>query len=247
MTKIIQKSGCRCYMHYLKRLLLLNQIIDTAPDVVRFSLIQSSGRLFSLCLPGCTLLIPKYLKAYREMVFKFDKATRTDVPNEVVTAIIHSLGALVALEKRYEDRIEELETFDYVKTNRVAIKVILQNLLQTHSALKNYDHCESILWLFGLYVVEDKLSQLAPISDPIIILLDHIAFRDIRVTSAATDSLSVIAANSKRLGLAQEDMVIIMDRILFAIPDHLSHGKTKKELALTCNIILISNHFNQDL
>ena len=209
---------------------LFDQILDKSADAAKFALIQGCGRIFALCLPGSTILVPKFLKTYKEF------SVRIDVPSEVVTAMIQSMSSLVSFEKRYEETSAESAHFECLKSNRAVIKVILQNLLQTHSSIRNYEHCEAILWLFGLYVIEDKLNQQVPISDPIIILLDNIAFRDVRMACAATDSLSLIAANSKRLGLVQEDIVVILDRILFSVPDHLSHGKNKKEISITSNV-----------
>ena len=158
--------------------------------------------------------------------------------------MIHTLGGLLSTKGilKSTDAILTLSAND-----RLHIRDILHSLLKNQCRLRNLELSESILWMLGLYIVEDSGYPPVSFSDTAMIVLDYISFRDFRVASAATDSLSLIAANCVRLKLSQEDIIVVLDRILFAVPDHLSHGKNKKELALTGKIFLTSVNIGKNI
>ena len=158
--------------------------------------------------------------------------------------MLHTLGGLLATKRplKYTDA-----TFTISAHDRLHIRDILHSLLKNQSHLRNLELSESILWMLGLYIVEDSGYPPVSFSDTAMIVLDYITFRDYRVASAGTDSLSLIAANCARLKLSQEDIIVVLDRILFAVPDHLSHGKNKRELALTGKIFLTSVNLGKNI
>ncbi|KAJ3373261.1 Ral GTPase-activating protein subunit alpha-2 [Kappamyces sp. JEL0680] len=243
------------YIHFYT---LIFKSLSEPLGLVAFSLLSNISRLFSLCLPGATCLIPTMLKCIDQI------STMKGVPEQAVRASIGLHGSLIAYEKHYRalikypqrDDIGEDEIIAYnppatakgpevFRDLKFGIFNNLKKMLQFHIEQDNEDYCELILWTLSVFYIEECLSNNDDASsilqnDIIFVLLDQISSKQLPRVSAAADGLCLIANNFQRIKIPDDTLIHIIDRLAWGISENLSIDENTKRKDLV-SLVSISS------
>ncbi|KAJ2993016.1 Ral GTPase-activating protein subunit alpha-2 [Globomyces sp. JEL0801] len=127
------------------------------------------------------------------------------------------------------------------------VRDLLQKQLQLNLDLKNYDACETILWMFGMSLFEESLipdhrrSKILQ-TDLLTTLLDFISCKELRIAKAANDGLSLLGCEYKRLIIEEAETMVVISRIVLGISEHLSMERKHVEDLRIC-VTIVSHLF----
>ncbi|KAI8895011.1 hypothetical protein BC833DRAFT_602787 [Globomyces pollinis-pini] len=266
-------SGCICRMmckrhdqpEYSKWLghfyRILIKHLSSPIDATIFSVLSNVSKLYTLALPGSTIVIPTFIKcAYMINLLP-------NVELQVCKDVIQLLGSLISFEKRYRTKelvVASPETSDldrplsynpdqnakgvHIFSNlKHGVRDLLQKQLQLNLDLKNYDACETILWMFGMSLFEESLipdhrrSKILQ-TDLLTTLLDFISCKELRIAKAANDGLSLLGCEYKRLIIEEAETMVVISRIVLGISEHLSMERKHVEDLRIC-VTIVSHLF----
>lgn len=166
------------------------------------------------------------------------------------------LSSLIVYEKRYGylNEPRDSENLKYSPEHstgclvfqnlKYGLKDIFQDLLFLHLKLNNFDYCELVLWNSAILLLEEVLSDhncKILQHELLMMLLENVSFRNVKISKASADGLSILAENYQSTNLDDETVILIIDRIVWGISEHLTvDDKTQRikgDLHATASIV----------
>lgn len=199
---------------------ILETLLSSNEDLVIHSLLTNSDNIFSLNLPGSTLLVPVYMKCIAAQIAK-------ECPPHVISSILTILSALIPLEARYgsDDWGETEAVYDTTKSQsgtlifanlKLGLFKLLESLLQTQLTKQNYTSCQSVLWELGNLIFYECLTAQSSndktkffFNDCLNLVLENMAFRDPLVSCAAIESITLLVQDLTLFKLDNVDRFLI--------------------------------------
>ncbi|KAJ3269501.1 Ral GTPase-activating protein subunit alpha-2 [Terramyces sp. JEL0728] len=209
---------------------------------------------FSQWLPSFYKLLLKHL------ALPMDETLLEDVPDVVLRSVFAILGSLLTYEKHYHNALPEVQFEDRdnivyappadscpphsIVNLKFGLFTVLQKFLIKQQQLKNYDYCEMILSLFGIFLFEEtKSAQKSSHKlkhDILNVLLDSISTKNYKAANAAAIGISLIGECHE--SFESETIMQIIDRVVWGISEHLQYDDRRRKLSdvITC-VSIVSN------